>query len=101
MISFKLSELAVFGNYLLKGNDLEISSVSTDSRACRDALFVALIGERFDAHDFIEKAIENGAVAVLASRKLPEQIENRVAVGRHKAGLIERIWMDCCFHYHH
>lgn len=80
MISFKLSELAVFGNYLLKGNDLEISSVSTDSRACRDALFVALIGERFDAHDFIEKAIENGAVAVLASRKLPEQIENRAAV---------------------
>ena len=61
MISFKLSELAVYANYKLIGSDREIGAVSTDSRNCKDALFVALIGERFDGHDFIEKAI-NGSV---------------------------------------
>ena len=43
MISFKLSELAVYANYKLLGADREISAVSTDSRNCKDALFVALV----------------------------------------------------------
>jgi UDP-N-acetylmuramoyl-tripeptide--D-alanyl-D-alanine ligase len=33
-------------------------------------LFVALKGERFDAHDFADKAKEGGAGALLVSRKL-------------------------------
>ena len=51
MISFKLSELAIFGNYKLLGQDVVINKVSTDSRDCKDALFVALKGERFDGHE--------------------------------------------------
>lgn len=80
MISFRLSELAVFGNYLLQGEDREIDLVSTDSRSTDGALFVALRGEKFDAHDFIDQAIQNGAVAVLASRKLSPDTESRVSV---------------------
>lgn len=80
MISFKLSELAVYANYKLLGADREISAVSTDSRNCKDALFVALVGERFDGHDFIEKAIDNGAVAVVSSKVLPENVVNKVPV---------------------
>ena len=68
MISFSLSELCIFANYKLSGEDKQINKVSTDSRDCKDALFVALAGERFDGHDFIAKAIENGAVAVLCSK---------------------------------
>lgn len=68
MISFSLSELCIFANYKLSGEDKQINKVSTDSRDCKDALFVALVGERFDGHDFIAKAIENGAVAVLCSK---------------------------------
>ena len=68
MISFKLSELAIFGNYKLLGQDVVINKVSTDSRDCKDALFVALKGERFDGHDYIDSAIENGAKAVLVEK---------------------------------
>lgn len=68
MINFKLSHLAIFGNYKLIGFDQDISALSTDSRACQGALFVALIGQRFDGHDYIVKAIENGAKAILCSK---------------------------------
>jgi UDP-N-acetylmuramyl pentapeptide synthase len=37
-------------------------------RARSDALFVAIKGDRFDGHDFVDKALENGAVAALVSR---------------------------------
>ncbi len=43
--------------------------ISTDTRSIRPGdLFVALVGERFDAHDFLEAAIAAGAGAVVASR---------------------------------
>lgn len=80
MISFNLSELAVVGNYILKGQDLVVNAVSTDSRKCENALFIALKGEKFDGHDYIEKAIEGGAVAVVSSKLLPESITERVSV---------------------
>lgn len=46
-----------------------ITGVSTDSRSiCEGMLFVPLIGEKFDGHDFIEQARAGGAAAVLSSR---------------------------------
>ncbi|MFC5513166.1 UDP-N-acetylmuramoyl-tripeptide--D-alanyl-D-alanine ligase [Massilia jejuensis] len=46
--------------------------VSTDSRTANaGALFVALRGETFDAHDFLPQVAANGAAAVVAER-LPE-----------------------------
>jgi UDP-N-acetylmuramoyl-tripeptide--D-alanyl-D-alanine ligase len=43
--------------------------VTTDSRVVEPGdLFVALAGERVDGHDFAAAAIQDGAVAVLASR---------------------------------
>ncbi len=70
MIEFKLSELAEIAGACLQGADLGIKKVSTDSRDCKGALFIALKGERFDAHDFIGKAVENGAAAVGVSRDI-------------------------------
>jgi UDP-N-acetylmuramoyl-tripeptide--D-alanyl-D-alanine ligase len=55
----------------------EIVGVVTDSRAVRDGnLFVALRGERFDAHEFAMRAFEDGAAAVLVERDsmLPEHV---------------------------
>ena len=47
-----------------------ITSFSTDSRRMgENCLFIPLVGERFDAHDFIGQAIENGAAAVLSHRR--------------------------------
>lgn len=89
MIAVRLSELALILNGQLLGDDCEIKSVSTDSRKQQDAsLFVALMGERFDAHDFVQTAAQQGAVACLVSRPVetmqPQLIvkDTRIALGQ-------------------
>lgn len=49
-----------------------ISKVSTDTRTIkRGALFVALKGDRYDAHDFLDQALDKGAAALLVARVQP------------------------------
>jgi UDP-N-acetylmuramoyl-tripeptide--D-alanyl-D-alanine ligase len=51
------------------GADARFAGVSTDSRAIgRGELFVALRGERFDGHDFLDAAAERGAAAAMVDR---------------------------------
>jgi len=51
----------------------EISGVSIDSRKINPGdMFIALKGENFDGHDFIDMAIEKGAVLAVTQR-LPER----------------------------
>ena len=62
-----------------------LAAVSTDSRAdLNGALFVPLVGERFDGHCFLETALAGGAAAAVAQRDRlsPEQLEAVVALGR-------------------
>jgi len=50
--------------------EMMISRVGTDSRQIeRNELFVALVGERFDAHDFLSDVAKAGAGAALISNK--------------------------------
>ncbi|UHJ66549.1 UDP-N-acetylmuramoyl-tripeptide--D-alanyl-D-alanine ligase [Melaminivora jejuensis] len=57
------------GARLLGAGDTPIGRVHTDTRSLGAGdLFVALAGERFDAHDFLAQARAAGAVAVLAQR---------------------------------
>jgi len=50
--------------------ELVISRIGTDSRQIeRNELFVALVGERFDAHDFLSDVAKAGASAVLISNQ--------------------------------
>ena len=60
------------GGRVVQGDpSLMVTAVSTDTRTIpQGALFVALVGERFDAHDFLAKAVGAGAGAVLASRSV-------------------------------
>ncbi len=52
------------------GADTEFERVVTDTRQMQGGeLFVALRGPNFDGHDFIEQAVERGAVALLVSRR--------------------------------
>ena len=63
-----LSEIQRATGGRLCGDDRAISGVSTDTRAvAAGQLFVALRGERFDAHDFLDQAIAAGAAALLVS----------------------------------
>src|SRR5258708_6630369 len=51
---------------------LQCTGVSTDTREIKaGALFVALKGERFDAHDFLAQAKERGAVAAVVRKGTP------------------------------
>ncbi len=51
--------------------DVSISGISIDSRLVKPGyLFVAMKGGNADAHHYIPKAIENGAVAVVGERQI-------------------------------
>ena len=64
------------------------SRVHTDTRSLRAGdLFVALKGERFDAHDFLNQAAAHGAVAALAERGLAEAGLSGLQVPDAKAAL--------------
>jgi UDP-N-acetylmuramoyl-L-alanyl-D-glutamate--2,6-diaminopimelate ligase len=57
--------------------NVEVKGVCFDSRKVRPGfLFVAVRGTQTDGHEFIDKAIASGAVAVVAER-LPESISDR------------------------
>lgn len=59
----------VSGTLLAGEETLSFDGVTTDTREdCRGKLFVPLVGERFDGHDYIETAFEKGAVASLCSK---------------------------------
>ena len=52
--------------------DIEISGIQCDSRIVeKGSLFVAVRGTTVDGHDFIKKAIEKGAVAVVCEKNMP------------------------------
>ena len=56
---------------LVGNGQLELARVHTDTRTLQNGdLFVALKGERFDAHDFLPQAQAAGAVAAIASHGL-------------------------------
>lgn len=79
--------LAVDGR--LAGADAFFSGVTIDSRRIEPGqLFVALRGERFDGHDFLEKAGESSAAAALVEREyeeidIPQVVvaDTRIALG--------------------
>ena len=68
MTAWQLSQVAAAVGGQLLGSDCRITGVSTDTRAVASGqLFIALRGERFDAHDFLEPALAAGAAALLVA----------------------------------
>ena len=66
-----LAEAARAVSGRLEGPAVAFSGVTTDSRAVSAGdLFVALKGERFDGHAYVEEAVRRGAVAALTSRRV-------------------------------
>lgn len=52
--------------------EITFTSVFTDSRKqVEQGLFVPLVGERFDGHSFVQKAVESGAIASLWQQDHP------------------------------
>ena len=65
-MKLRLSDIAAWVDGRIVGNGSFVASVSTDTRTIGPgSLFVALRGERYDAHDFVATARERGATAAL------------------------------------
>ena len=64
---------ATQGN-LIQGNpNAVITQVSTDSRTLKeDDLFVALVGEKFDGHNFLEGVCQQGAIGAVISKQIAD-----------------------------
>ena len=90
----RLSEAAAMTGGRLQGTDVMFDSVSTDTRSLQaGALFVALHGPNFDAHDFLESAREQGAVAAMVSRPAATALPViQVDDTRLALGLIAAAW---------
>ena len=90
MMTLSLAHSLLPGATLVGDGETVLLRVHTDTRSLRAGdLFVALRGERFDAHDFLAQAREAGAAAALAERGLAEAglggllvPDTRVALGQ-------------------
>jgi UDP-N-acetylmuramoyl-tripeptide--D-alanyl-D-alanine ligase len=73
---FSLAELkTILQPNLLQITDVDLNrsvlGITTDTRNVQpQELFVALVGENFDGHNFVESAVERGAIAVIVNRTL-------------------------------
>lgn len=74
-----LAEIAkITDGELFYSNSAIIRNVSLDSREIEEGtLFIAIKGERFDGHDFIGKAFEDGAAAIVCER-IPYKVKGNV-----------------------
>ena len=65
---------AAVGGTVLQSSGASVRDVTTDSRRVpQEALFIPLVGERFDGHAYIGKALEAGAAGCLTA-KTPEAL---------------------------
>jgi UDP-N-acetylmuramoyl-tripeptide--D-alanyl-D-alanine ligase len=79
----------------LSGPDMALAGFATDSRAVHAGdLFIALRGERFDAHDFIADVQAAGAAATVIAQECPHADGTliRVPDTRIALGDIARAW---------
>jgi UDP-N-acetylmuramoyl-tripeptide--D-alanyl-D-alanine ligase len=73
MTPIPIQTLANFAAGTLRGDGSRlVTKVNTDSRKIANGeVFVALVGEKFDAHDFIPQVANAGAAAVVVSKTNP------------------------------
>jgi UDP-N-acetylmuramoyl-tripeptide--D-alanyl-D-alanine ligase len=67
-----LSEWAVKSQGVLIGKDIPVTEVSTDTRTLKTGdIYVALKGDYFDGHNYINTAIHKGAAAIVVESEVP------------------------------
>ncbi len=84
----RLSDVAAATAGRLAGDDAAFAGVGIDSRTLEPGmLFVALRGERFDGHTFLEAARARGAAGALVSQPAPGTVLPQVVVRDTQAAL--------------
>ena len=93
----KLDELIEHLDYkdLINFKNIDITGISYNSKTTKKGdIFVCLVGEHTDGHEYAQNAIENGAVALLVEKKLDVKIPQVVVSStRHKiADIADRFY---------
>ena len=94
----KLDELIEYLQYddLINFKNVEISGISYNSKTTKKGdIFICLVGEHTDGHEYAQMAIDNGAAALLVERKVPDVKVPQVQVDstRHKiADIADRFY---------
>ncbi|BAH83252.1 UDP-N-acetylmuramoyl-tripeptide--D-alanyl-D-alanine ligase [Candidatus Ishikawella capsulata] len=98
MIPISLKEIAEITNGLLIGKDLLLKYLATDTRKLeKNSLFIAFTGNKFNAHHFINDAINKGAQAFLLNTYFPivqPQIivnDTQIAFGKIAAWIRQKV----------
>jgi len=75
MILMTLAEISAMTQGELLGENISISGVGIDTRTLNAGdLYIAIQGDQFDGHDFVEIAVEQGACAIVCTRKMAVNI---------------------------
>jgi len=97
MITSTLLEISKhLSNATLHGENVEFQGCSIDTRTLKENnLYVALKGEHFDGHDFVEQAIQKGAVGIISEKKLDFNIPHLVVLNTKIAlGELASFWRN-------
>ncbi|MCR4337948.1 MAG: UDP-N-acetylmuramoyl-tripeptide--D-alanyl-D-alanine ligase, partial [Candidatus Omnitrophica bacterium] len=89
MMAFSISQiLKATGGKLISGpRQGEVLGISTNSKKIEDGeLFIAIKGEHFDGHDFVEDVVKQGVKAVIISKKKIKSFKTKkIDVNHHVA----------------
>ena len=76
------------------GDEIVFRGVSIDTRTLKAGeLFFAIAGPNFDGHEYVNKAAENGAAAVVVERQVETTLAQIVVADTHAAiGVLASFW---------
>ena len=75
MNSLSMKQIAIILDGELYGDDKSFSQLSINTRTINNGdLFVAIKGDNFDAHDYLEKAEEKGACAFVVEKRVLSKV---------------------------
>ncbi len=71
----ELKDLALLSNGVLHGDSVIVSEYSIDTRSLKEGeVYIAIKGENFDGHDFLDEAEKNKAKALIVSREVNSKL---------------------------
>lgn len=78
-MTWRASEIAQMCQGKLFGADVVINIINTDSRhTAGNSLFIALVGDKFDAHNFVLDTFKNGAVCAIVNINYYKSLSDEV-----------------------
>lgn len=90
----QFSQLADHLKGQLIGDNVAVGGISIDSRTIEPGeIYVALIGERCDGHDYINEAVQKGAAGVICAYKVETNVPQLIVEDTKKA------LADCARYY--